>query len=42
MRTVAEIINRFKIDCRNVYTFNMDEWADEDGNVAPDKLQGWI
>ena len=34
--TVAELINRFKVDCRNVYTFNMDEWADEDGNVAPE------
>ena len=34
--TVAETINRFKIDCRNVYTFNMDEWADEEGNVAPE------
>jgi len=33
---VAEIINRFRINCRNVYTFNMDEWADEDGNVAPE------
>jgi len=33
--TVAEIINRFRINCRNVYTFNMDEWADHDGNVAP-------
>lgn len=34
--TVAEIINRFGINCRNVYTFNMDEWADQDGNVAPE------
>ena len=33
---VAEIINRFRINCRNVYTFNMDEWADQDGNVAPE------
>ena len=37
--TVAELINRFKVDCRNVYTFNMDEWADEDGNVASDSYQ---
>lgn len=33
---VAEIINRFGINCRNVFTFNMDEWADQDGNVAPE------
>jgi hypothetical protein len=25
--TVAELINRFRINCRNVYTFNLDEWA---------------
>ena len=37
--TVAELINRFRVDCRNVYTFNMDEWADEDGNVAPDSYK---
>ena len=34
--TVAELINRFRINCRNVYTFNLDEWADQDGNVAPE------
>lgn len=34
--TVAELINRFKVNCRNVYTFNMDEWADENGNIAPE------
>ena len=33
---VAETINRFRINCRNVYTFNMDEWADNDGHVAPE------
>lgn len=38
-RTVAELINRFRINCRNVYTFNMDEWADQDGNVAPDSYE---
>ena len=37
--TVAELINRFKINCRNVYTFNMDEWADQDGNVAPESYE---
>ena len=37
--TVAELINRFRINCRNVYTFNMDEWADQDGNVAPESYE---
>jgi len=34
--TIAELINRFRINCRNVYTFNLDEWANEDGEVAPE------
>jgi len=34
--TVAELINTYKVNCRNVYTFALDEWADQDGNVAPD------
>lgn len=33
---VADMINRYKINCRNLHTFNMDEWADQDGNVAPE------
>lgn len=32
---VAEMINRYNVSCRNVDAFAMDEWADEDGNVAP-------
>lgn len=32
---VANMINKFRINCRNVHAFAMDEWADEDGNVAP-------
>ncbi len=32
---VAEAINRFRINCRNVHLFAMDEWANEDGVVAP-------
>lgn len=32
---VAEVINRLKINCRNVYAFTMDEWADDQGNIAP-------
>ena len=33
---VAQLINRCKIDCKNLYTFNMDEYADENGNIAPE------
>ena len=33
---IADLINRHRVNCRNLYTFNMDEWADEDGNVAPE------
>ena len=32
---VAEMINRYNINCRNVHAFAMDEWADIDGTVAP-------
>ena len=35
-RKVAYLINRFRVNCRNLYTFNMDEYADRDGNVAPE------
>ena len=33
---VADLINQHRVNCRNLYTFNMDEWADEDGNIAPE------
>ena len=32
---IAEMINKHNVSCRNVDAFAMDEWADEDGNVAP-------
>ena len=32
---VAELINLYHVNCRNVYIFAMDEWADQDGNIAP-------
>ncbi len=32
---VAEMINRLNIPCHHVWTFNMDEYADQDGNTAP-------
>lgn len=33
---LAQLINYFKVNCRNVHIFAMDEWADEDGNIAPE------
>lgn len=33
---VAHLINTFRINCDHLYTFNMDEWADQDGNIAPE------
>lgn len=28
-------LTEWKVDCKHVYTFNMDEWADADGNTLP-------
>lgn len=40
---VAMLINRFKLNCKNLYVFIMDEYADQDGNVAPDSYpQGFM
>ena len=36
----AGIINRLGIDCGHVVSFNMDEYADEDGNTAPPEWAG--
>lgn len=36
---VANLINECQIDCRNLYTFNMDEYADEAGNIAPESWE---
>ena len=32
---VAEMCNTFNVSARNIHAFCMDEYADEDGNVAP-------
>ncbi len=32
---VAELVNYYKINCRNVHLVIMDEWADENDNIAP-------
>ena len=36
---LAELINRNRVSCRNCVFVTMDEWADEDGNVAPQTYQ---
>jgi glucosamine-6-phosphate deaminase len=33
---VAEMINNEKLSCRNIHTFNMDEYANEHGEIAPE------
>ncbi len=33
---LAYLINKFQIDCRRLYTFNMDEYASDDGRIAPE------
>lgn len=36
---LAQLINYFKVDCKNVHIFAMDEWADDQGNIAPETYQ---
>ena len=33
--TVAQMCNKYNVSARNIHCFCMDEYADEDGNVAP-------
>lgn len=33
---LTQLINYFKVDCKNVHIFAMDEWADDQGNIAPE------
>ncbi len=35
-KLLAELLNRFRVDCHHLYTFNMDEYADQDGRIAPE------
>lgn len=37
---LAWLLNKYRIDCSHVHTFNMDEYADQDGNIAPDTWPG--
>ena len=42
-KKVAMLINRFKVNCKNLHVFIMDEYADEDGNIAPESYpQGFM
>ncbi|MBC7319710.1 hypothetical protein H5T89_03605 [bacterium] len=36
----ARIINEMKLSCKHVHSFNMDEYADQDGNTAPMSWEG--
>lgn len=36
----SSIINRLNIDCKHLVTFNMDEYADENGQTAPPDWEG--
>lgn len=38
-RMLAHMLNKFQVDCSRLYTFNMDEYADQDGNIAPETWQ---
>jgi glucosamine-6-phosphate deaminase len=37
---VAKMINDLRIPCHHVHTFNMDEYADQDGQTAPRSWKG--
>jgi glucosamine-6-phosphate deaminase len=37
---VAKLLNDLNIPCHHVHTFNMDEYADQDGNTAPRSWRG--
>ena len=40
---LAHIINRLRVDCRHLHVFIMDEYADEDGAIAPESFpQGFM
>ena len=32
---LTQLINYFRVDCRNLHIFAEDEWADDEGNIAP-------
>jgi len=36
---LAAMLNRARVDCRRLHTFNMDEYADENGRIAPESWE---
>lgn len=36
---LAQLINYFKVDCKKVHIFAEDEWANEDGKIAPETYE---
>lgn len=42
-RQVAQALNAARVDCSRLHVFIMDEWADQDGNIAPESYaQGFM
>jgi len=42
-RQVAYLINKFRVNCKKLYAFAMDEYANEDGVIAPETWrQGFV
>lgn len=40
---LAHLINTFRLDCSHLHVFNLDEYADQDGNIAPESYpQGFM
>jgi 6-phosphogluconolactonase/glucosamine-6-phosphate isomerase/deaminase len=35
-RLVADLINKFRVSCKKLYVFNMDEYANEKGHTPPE------
>ena len=38
-RKLAFLINKFRVNCRRLYTFNMDEYASDQGAIAPESWE---
>jgi glucosamine-6-phosphate deaminase len=36
---LASLLNHASVNCRNLHTFNMDEYADERGHIAPESWE---
>lgn len=42
-KKLAYFINKFEVNCKGLYIFIMDEYADENGNIAPETFpQGFM